>query len=154
MPCSFTMSARRIGTIISTPRMPPTEASVTICTMLKYSAAPPLAMKRNAGIVKTTPAAIDSPADPMVWTMLFSRIVELPSRLKTAIARTAIGIDADTVSPARKARYTVTAPKMIPKIDPRTTAFTVNSATSVREAGMNGVNALSAPPGVPLAGGR
>ena len=44
-----------MGTIISTPMMPPTAASVTIWRMLKYSFAPPLAMKRNAGIVNTTP---------------------------------------------------------------------------------------------------
>ena len=50
-------------------------------------------------MVKTTPAAIDSPAEPIVWTMLFSRIVERPKRLNTAIASTAIGIDADTVRP-------------------------------------------------------
>jgi hypothetical protein len=29
-PCSFTMSARRNGTIISTPRMPPANASIVI----------------------------------------------------------------------------------------------------------------------------
>ena len=125
------MSARRIGTIISTPMMPPTAASVTIWRMLKYSFAPPLAMNRNAGIVKTTPAAIDSPADPIVWTMLFSRIVDLLKRLKTAIASTAIGIEADTVSPARSARYTVTAPKMTPKMAPSTIALRVNSAGDV-----------------------
>ena len=54
--------------------------------------------------MKTTPAATDSPAEPIVWTMLFSRIVDLPSFLKTAIERTAIGTEAETVSPARSAR--------------------------------------------------
>ncbi len=54
--------------------------------------------------MNTTPAAIDSPADPIVWTMLFSRIVDDPSRLNTEIASTAIGIDADTVRPALSAR--------------------------------------------------
>ena len=54
-------------------------------------------------MVKTTPAAIDSPAEPMVWTMLFSRMVESPSRLSTAMASTAIGIEAQTVRPARSA---------------------------------------------------
>jgi hypothetical protein len=29
--------------------------------------------------VKTTPEAMLSPAEPMVWTMLFSRMVEPPS---------------------------------------------------------------------------
>ena len=28
--------------------------------------------------MNTTPAAIDSPAEPVVWTMLFSRMVDLP----------------------------------------------------------------------------
>ena len=55
-------------------------------------------------MVNTTPAASDSPADPMVWTMLFSRIVEPPSFLRTEMARTAIGIEALTVSPARNPR--------------------------------------------------
>ena len=54
--------------------------------------------------MNTTPAAIDSPADPIVWTMLFSRMVDEPSRLNTEIASTAIGIDAETVSPALSAR--------------------------------------------------
>ena len=58
----------------------------------------------SAGIVNTTPAATDSPAEPMVWTMLFSRIVEPPSRFSTEMASTAIGIEALTVSPARSPR--------------------------------------------------
>ena len=58
----------------------------------------------SAGIVNTTPEASDSPADPMVWTMLFSRIVEPPSRLSTEMASTAIGIEALTVRPARRPR--------------------------------------------------
>ncbi len=57
-----------------------------------------------AGRVKTIPAAIDSPAEPVVWTMLFSRMVDLPRVLKKATARTAMGIDADTVRPILSAR--------------------------------------------------
>ena len=56
------------------------------------------------GSVNTTPAASDSPAEPMVCTMLFSRMVEPPSRLNTEIPSTAIGIDALTVRPARSPR--------------------------------------------------
>ena len=82
----------------------------------------------SAGIVKTTPPATDSPADPMVWTMLFSRIVEPPSFFSTEIARTAIGIEALTVSPARRPRYTVDAPNSNPKRTPMTIALAVNSA--------------------------
>src|SRR5947207_13966716 len=82
----------------------------------------------SAGIVNTTPPATDSPADPIVCTMLFSRIVEPPSFFNTEIARTAIGIDALTVRPARNPRYTVEAPKSRPNSTPITTAFAVNSA--------------------------
>ena len=45
-------------------------------------------------MVKTTPPATDSPAEPIVCTMLFSRIVEPPNCLSTEMASTAIGIDA------------------------------------------------------------
>src|SRR5258706_5532883 len=71
---------------------------------------------------------MDSPADPIVWTMLFSRMVEPPSFFSAEIASTAIGIDALTVSPARRPRYTVDAPNRRPKSDPRITARAVNSA--------------------------
>ena len=79
--------------------------------------------------MKTTPAAIDSPAEPMVWTMLFSRIVDEPSRLKSEIASTAIGIDAETVRPAFSARYTVAAPKITPNSIPSAIARKVSSRT-------------------------
>ena len=57
-----------------------------------------------------TPKAIDSPAEPAVWTMLFSRIVvglvpnarERPRKI--VIASTATGIDADTVMPTLRNR--------------------------------------------------
>src|SRR5689334_24112713 len=71
--------------------------------------------------------------------MLFSRMVERPIRLKTAMANTAIGIEADTVKPARMARYTVAAPKMMPKITPKTMALIVNSGMT-SDAGTNGSN--------------
>ena len=90
--------------------MPPSIASVRIVQYEKNGSPTlrPVATsrerKRNPGSVKTTPAAIDSPAEPMVCTMLFSRIVDEPKRLNSEIASTAIGIDADTVSPALSAR--------------------------------------------------
>jgi hypothetical protein len=40
-----------------------------------------------------------------------------------------MGMDADTVRPAFKARYTVEQPNKIPKSAPNPTDFTVNSAT-------------------------
>src|SRR3954468_14758722 len=36
-PCSLTISARRSGTIISTPRIPPAKASIAIWKQLKYA---------------------------------------------------------------------------------------------------------------------
>ncbi len=72
--------------------------------------------RKNAGIIERVtkknqrrqredgPAAIDSPAEPTVCTMLFSRMVEFPSHLKTVMEMTATGIEALTVSPARRAR--------------------------------------------------
>ena len=78
--------------------------------------------------MKTTPPATDSPAEPIVWTMLFSRIVEPPSFFRTEIASTAIGIEALTVRPARRPRYTVEAPNNSPKSTPRMIALAVNSA--------------------------
>jgi hypothetical protein len=71
------MRARLSGTIINTPRMPPANASIVICVVEILGAVS--SRKINAGTVKTTPPATDSPAEPIVWTMLFSRIVEPPS---------------------------------------------------------------------------
>ncbi len=42
------------------------------------------------------------PADPVVCTMLFSRIVERPNARRMLMERTAMGIEAETVSPARR----------------------------------------------------
>jgi len=62
------------------------------------------ARKRKPGKVKTTPEAMLSPADPMVCTMWVSRMVEPPSFFSTEMDRTAMGMEAETVSPARRAR--------------------------------------------------
>src|SRR6185503_9479145 len=59
--------------------------------------------------------------------MLFSRIDARPNARRILIDSTEIGMEAATVSPARRPTYTVTAPKMMPKIDPSTSARTVNS---------------------------
>jgi hypothetical protein len=76
-----------------------------IVTYSKYFApSAPGERKSSAGTVNATPAATDSPADPIVWTMLFSRIVARPKRRSTEIESTAIGIEAETVRPAFKAR--------------------------------------------------
>ena len=62
-----------------------------------------------AGIVTPTPKAIDSPAEPAVCTMLFSRMVaflkpSLDSMRKSVMQMTATGIDALTVSPTLRTR--------------------------------------------------
>ena len=58
--------------------------------------------KISAGRVKITPPATDSPADPVVCTMLFSRMVALPRARSSEMDRTAMGIEAATVRPARR----------------------------------------------------
>ena len=91
-------------------------------------------------MVNTTPAAMDSPAEPVVWMMLFSRMVVPKKRLPKEIANTAMGMDADTVKPALSARYTVAAPKIIPNTAPKIMARIVNSLTLVTSAGIYGLN--------------
>ncbi len=49
-----------------------------------------------------TPPATDSPAEPVVCTMLFSRMLALPKARRILMESTAMGIEAATVSPARK----------------------------------------------------
>ena len=88
-------------------------------------------------MVKTTPAAMDSPAEPVVWTMLFSRIVARVKRRKSVMDMTAMGMDAETVIPTLRARYTEEAAKMMPRMAPMMTARAVNSR-GCSEAGMKG----------------
>src|SRR5207253_8031483 len=83
------------------------------------------------------------PAEPMVWTRLFSRMVEPPSFLSSEMESTAMGIEAETVRPAFSARYTVEAPKMSPKTAPVMTALGVNSATFAW-SGTYGLNSSAA----------
>ena len=59
--------------------------------------------------MNATPAAIDSPAETVVCTTQFSRIVARDPRMResarnTLIEITAMGTDAETVSPTRSAR--------------------------------------------------
>src|SRR5690349_4623080 len=101
-----------------------------------------------AGSVNTTPAAMDSPAEPVVWTMLFSRMVDRPRVRKNATDSTAMGIEADTVSPILSARYTLEAANTIPRMAPRIRARTVSSAGD-RDAGTKGSKLV---PGVAVSG--
>src|SRR5579871_3889179 len=132
------MNARRSGIIIRMPSNPPSTPTVITRTT---SMSKPSSI--SAGIVTPTPNAIDSPADPVVCTMLFSRIVALRTPViwennrNSVIDNTATGIDADTVNPTFNTRYSDDAPKIIPNIAPITTAGQVNSGTST-SSGTNG----------------
>ena len=122
------MNARRSGIIIKMPSAPPsTAATITwLMSILKPS-------KMTAGMVTPMPKAIDSPAEPAVCTMLFSKIVARRTpktrekRRKSVIERTATGIDADTVMPTFSTRYSDEAPKTIPSRAPTKRAGQVNS---------------------------
>ncbi len=81
----------------STPSIPPMMARSRI---REYSSWKP--RKISAGRVKITPPATDSPAEPVVCTMLFSRMVALPIARSSEMDSTAMGMEAATVSPARR----------------------------------------------------
>ena len=82
----------------STPSHPPSNASGKIRQKVNSAPKP---RKINAGIVNMTPAASDSPAEPVVCTMLFSRIVERPKARRMLMESTEMGMEAETVRPAR-----------------------------------------------------
>src|SRR5581483_9743075 len=88
----------------------------------------------SAGKVKMAPAATASPADAMVWTTLFSRMVVPPSIRRIAIEITAAGMLAETVSPAYRPRYALAAPSKSASTTPRTAARAVNSRTAGADA--------------------
>lgn len=90
----------------------------------------------KAGSVKIAPAASDSPAEPIVCTILFSSIEFLRRITRiTPIEITAAGIDADTVIPTRRPRYAFAAPNTTARIIPKITEVAVNSGTTL-SAGM------------------
>ena len=109
-----------------------------------------------AGMVTPAPKAMPSPALPVVWTMLFSRMVarRTPNAREKArnsvMERTATGIEAETVIPTLSTRYIELAPKRIPRAAPTTTGSQVSSAGDWF-AGTKGL--CSDSPGV-SAGGR
>ncbi len=110
-------------------------------------------------MVTPTPKAIDSPAEPAVCTMLFSRIVvrrrpKMREKTRNSVMdRTATGIDADTVMPTFSTRYSDEAPKTRPSREPAMTARQVNSCIRVTSAGTYGLWAspcgVAAAPGTP-----
>ncbi len=100
--------------------------------------------KISAGSVKMTPPATDSPgrAGGLHDVVLEDGAAPAPAPAARLMESTAMGMDAATVSPARRPTYTVTAPKMIPKMPPKKSERKVSSwGFSVGE--MYGLNAGS-----------
>src|SRR4029077_1707551 len=116
------------GIMNNTPSHPPISARKKTRQYSVFNEKP---RKISAGRVKMTPAATDSPAEPVVCTMLFSRIVDLPNARRIEIDSTEIGIEAETVSPARNPTYTETAPNKMPNNEPRITARQLNSVMAL-----------------------
>ena len=80
-----------------TPSQPPKRARAKMRTASRSKP-----RKMRAGRVKMTPEAMDWPALPVVWTMLFSRMLALPKARRIEIDSTEIGMEAATVRPARR----------------------------------------------------
>ena len=95
------MYARRRNTTSNAPIVAPTTHNAVTSTYGSVRTPPRIT---SAGKVKIAPAATASPADAIVCTTLFSRIVEPPRTRRIAIEITAAGMLADTVRPAYKPR--------------------------------------------------
>src|SRR6516165_4747399 len=89
----------------------------------------------RAGKVKIDPAATASPADAMVCTRLFSRMVAPPAIRKSAIEITAAGMLAETVRPAYRPRYALAAPRISARAIPRAMPRGVSSRGADSGAG-------------------
>ena len=125
-PCCSTISARRSGIIIRIPSKPPSTA--TNITRVISRSNPRIMI---AGMVTPRPNAIDSPADPAVCTILFSKMVasrrpSFDNMRKIVIESTATGIEPLTVSP----------------VLPTTSGSGVSSRIRV-DGGTNGLNEAS-----------
>ena len=100
---------------------------------------PSAAHIKSTGMVKIAPAARDSPAEPIVCTILFSKTESFLKIMRiTPIEMTAAGIDADTVIPTRSPRYAFAPPNKTASIMPKITLVAVNSDT-LFSAGINGL---------------
>ena len=88
-----------------TPITPPAIARMDNVSRFGLSDSPSADHRKNTGMVKIAPPASDSPAEPMVCTILLSRI-DFRRRITrmTTMEITAAGIDADTVMPTLSPR--------------------------------------------------
>ena len=89
-------------------------------------------------MVTPTPKAMDSPAEPAVCTMLFSRMLasrtpSLDSSRNSVIEITATGMDALTVRPTLSTRYSDEAPNTTPSSVPTISARSVISGRRVAD---------------------
>ena len=97
---------------------------------------------KSAGSVNIAPAARDSPAEPIVCTILFSRIESFLKIFRIIpIETTAAGMDADTVIPTRSPIYALAPPKITASNAPRITDVSVNSGITL-SAGTYGLKFL------------
>ena len=109
-----------------TPRIPPQSAMTVISIRPGFSPLPSAAHRNRAGRVKIAPAARDSPAEPIVYTILLSRMEFFFMMIRMiAMEITAAGMEADTVRPTRRPKYAFAAPKIIANRTPTITDVTV-----------------------------
>ena len=94
-------------------------------------------MIMSAGKVKITPEATTSPAEAMVCTILFSKILALRKRLNTTMETKAAGIEADMVRAIFKPTKVLDAAKTIARKMHNIKARTVTSGNEVL-AGIKG----------------
>ncbi len=93
-------SARRSGTENMTPRMPPIAQTATVIQYGKPCHQPTM---MRPGSTKMMAASVPA-AEAIVWTMLFSRMLEFPTKRMTAIEMTAAGIEVAKVRPTLSPR--------------------------------------------------
>ena len=97
---------------------------------------------KSAGSVNIAPAASDSPAEPIVCTILFSRIESFLKIFRIMpIETTAAGIEADTVIPTRSPRYALAPPKITASRAPSIMEVNVSSGITL-SAGTYGLKFL------------
>ena len=126
-----------------TPMTPPINAINAISTKDGMLVPPSSAHINRAGSVKIAPAARDSPAEPMVCTMLFSRMESLLKITRIIpMEITAAGMDADTVIPTLSPKYAFAPPKTTASRIPRIIETGVSSGKTL-SAGIYGLNSFS-----------
>src|SRR6476660_7923863 len=116
-------SARRSGIVKSTPSTPPLTQTRNDVQNGKPAHQPTMTRPGSTKMMaESVPAA-----DATVWTMLFSRIDESRTRLRSANEVTAAGIDEANVIPTFSPRYTFAAVNTVVMAAPRSRLRNVSS---------------------------